>query len=360
MSAQTRKHTHRYIDPISQIWINCAARIGFEVVRTEQAYAYSNGQGRIFIGTDSELDPDDNLAQMILHELCHALIEGEEGEKKADWGLDNTRMGYPWREHACLRLQAWIADTVGLRGFLAPTTDFRESFYNKLLSDPFYASPDMGGRQERSCVAARVGVWRSKQSRFYIPLNEALATTAHIAELVQLSEPAFTESVTRYELPSLWETTRPPYKRHPMGLAMEHPQNYSCNDCAWISTQGQISRCKHNPKQRIPDSAKACAFFEPERELNCQTCGACCREAFDSVEIGRRDPFTKLHPELILTRDTHLKLKRSNKRCEALSGNGREDPFSCMVYQTRPKTCRDFTKGSKNCLGARQRVGLSL
>jgi hypothetical protein len=27
---------------------------------------------------------------MVLHELCHALVEGEAGRRRPDWGLDNT------------------------------------------------------------------------------------------------------------------------------------------------------------------------------------------------------------------------------------------------------------------------------
>ena len=33
------------------------------------------------------LDEDDSLAQIVLHELCHALVEGPESLTKEDWGL---------------------------------------------------------------------------------------------------------------------------------------------------------------------------------------------------------------------------------------------------------------------------------
>lgn len=34
-------------------------------------------------------------------------------------------------------------------------------------------------------------------------------------------------------------------------------------------------------------------------------------------------------------------------------------PFTCAIYEDRPRTCRDFTILSQNCLDARRTVGLS-
>jgi hypothetical protein len=34
--------------------------------------------------------------------------------------------------------------------------------------------------------------------------------------------------------------------------------------------------------------------------------------------------------------------------------------FHCVIYDDRPRTCRDFTLGSEHCLTARRRVGLTL
>jgi hypothetical protein len=34
--------------------------------------------------------------------------------------------------------------------------------------------------------------------------------------------------------------------------------------------------------------------------------------------------------------------------------------FRCVIYDDRPRTCREFTLGSEHCLTARRRVGLSL
>ena len=73
-----RDITHRYIDPLAQIWLSAAQRIGLSVRRTPDAYAATDGKGSLAIATDENLDADDSLAQMIFHELCHSLVEGEE------------------------------------------------------------------------------------------------------------------------------------------------------------------------------------------------------------------------------------------------------------------------------------------
>src|SRR5690606_19417193 len=98
-------------------------------------FASTDGRRRIVLGAPQTLDADDSLAQMILHELCHALVEGEEALDRPDWGLDNrTDRDLP-RERACLRLQAALAAEHGLRTFLAPTTDHRP-FYDSLPQAP--------------------------------------------------------------------------------------------------------------------------------------------------------------------------------------------------------------------------------
>ena len=67
------------------VWTACAEAVGFRSVRTPDAYASTDGKGRLFIAVDGMFDPDDSLAQMIFHELWHALVEGEDGEKNEDW-----------------------------------------------------------------------------------------------------------------------------------------------------------------------------------------------------------------------------------------------------------------------------------
>ncbi|MEM7436592.1 MAG: YkgJ family cysteine cluster protein, partial [Myxococcota bacterium] len=123
-----REPTHLYLDPLDAIWLTTAHRIGFRVERSSEAYASTDGQGVMVIGTPDTLDPDDCLAQMILHELCHSLVEGAASLALPDFGLDNETNQHDVREHACLRLQASLTAPHGLRAALAPTTDFRDYY----------------------------------------------------------------------------------------------------------------------------------------------------------------------------------------------------------------------------------------
>jgi Fe-S-cluster containining protein len=114
---------------------------------------------------------------------------------------------------------------------------------------------------------------------------------------------------------------------------------------------------------KIDDAWPGCERFEAA--LDCQTCGACCRAAYHSVEVSRRDPVVKKHPTYVVDRTTYLEIVRSGDRCGALTGGevdaaGRSTRYACVIYDDRPKTCRDFTLGSEHCLTARRRVGLSL
>jgi hypothetical protein len=278
---------------------------------------------------------------------------------------------HPWREHACLRLQAWLAGSVGLREFFAPTTDFRESFWASLPADPFAATPEQGGRLERSCVAARRGAWRSAQPRWAPHLARALEASASIADSVAWAQLTGTgdrasESASagsRAALPSLWTTAGPRPPIHPAGHAPIAGclAGQSCSDCAWSFTFRAALRCRHAPARRLPESAPACTRYEPAAELSCRTCGACCREAYDAVEISAREPVLRSHPDWVLRDGHRLKLKRSGDRCTALEGEPSQGrPFACAIYPQRPRTCRDFAQGGANCLEARRKVGLSL
>jgi hypothetical protein len=358
MTEFLRRPRHRYEDPLARVWIACAERVGFRIERSPDAYASTDGRGTILIATDELFDPDDCVAQMILHELCHALVEGDGGEQRVDWGLGYRIGGDPWREHACLRLQAWLADSVGLRDFFAPTTDFRVTFWDSLPADPFAAPLEKGGRRERSCVAGRRAAWRASQPRWAGPLRDALAASAAIAAVVPRQDRKAPEG-----LPSLWTAAADPPAPHPAGHApvAAYHAGRACADCAWCFSLRGGRRCRHALAIRLPDDAPACTRFEPAAGMDCQTCGACCREAYDSVEISAREPVNKRHPELVSIQATYRKLRREGDRCAALSG-GRtpQEAYACAIYEDRPRTCREFALGSGHCLEARRRVGLSL
>ena len=173
-----RKPQHTYLDPLDAIWLTVAARIGFRVERSAEVYASTDGKGVMTIGAPSTLDPDDCLAQMILHELCHSLIEGAESLGVADFGLDNESERDVTREHACLRLQASLTEKYGLRQALAPTTDFR-SYYDELPEDPFADEGDP------ATEAAKLGAARSEEAPWAPHLGEGLEATARILDVAR-------------------------------------------------------------------------------------------------------------------------------------------------------------------------------
>lgn len=329
--------THRYEDPLDRIWLTAAARVGLRIARSAEVYASTDGRGTLTLGTDETLDADDCLGQMIFHELCHSLVQGVESFEVPDWGLDNeTDRDLP-REHACLRLQALLSGRYGLRSMLAPTTDHR-AFYDALPADPLEGD-------DPSVPLARAAASRVERSPWSPHLPAALEATASIAEaLAGHGEPG-----------SLWECAAPRPPKHPSGLpAHPAPAERTCADCAW-SRPGRVRlRCRQ-AERSVEPSWPGCERFEPA--FDCQDCAACCREAYDLVELGPREPFVRQHPELVHRVDGRLVLPRPGGHCLALDGVG---PYACRHYDERPRTCRDLERGSDNCRDARRRLGLSL
>ncbi len=349
---------HRYLDPLEQIWLTCAGGIGLSVVRSAEVYASTDGKGTLTIGTGETLDPDDNLAQMIFHELCHALIAGPEGFSLPDWGLDNTcaRAGDYACEHGCLRLQAVLAGEYGLRRFFAPTTDFR-AFYDQLGADPLLP------RHEPSVVLALRGLRFADKEPWAPHLRRALAATAAVAREVVRFAP------DGAELPTLWQLVEPAPERHQVGFGVavdDDDDERHCGNCAWRYQGGRgraVDRCRQADGARVAPSWRACDRWEGA--LDCQDCGACCRAAYDSVTVSRRDPVVRAHPDIIVDRGTYLELKRTgDNRCTALSGgtwgdDGEWRRYRCDIYDDRPRPCREFERGGPHCLNARRRVGHS-
>ncbi|HEY4245073.1 MAG TPA: YkgJ family cysteine cluster protein [Kofleriaceae bacterium] len=334
----SRDIAHRYVDPLAQVWLGAARRIGLRVVRTPDAYAATDGAGTLAIALDDALDPDDSLAQMIFHELCHSLVEGEASFARADWGMDNTGPDHDWREHACLRVQWLLAGRHGLRGVFAPTTDFR-AFWDSLSGDV------LADRTDPSVQAAIHGIRRAALPPWAPALGDALAASARIA-----SDAAAFAAPGADPLRSLWLRVEPTPALHPSGLPLGGASG-TCSSCAWRAG----TRCKQ-ASARVDESWPACERYEAA--LDCQTCGACCREAYHSVEVSRRDPAVKAQPDFIVDRGTYLEIRRKGDRCSALDGD--RGHYTCVIYPDRPRTCRDFTLGSSHCLTARRRVGLSL
>ncbi len=178
-----REISSTYQDPLELIWICTAKGLGIKIERDSTVFAAWDGAGVLRIGTPETLDPDDSLAQMILHELCHALVEGPDAFHLPDWGLDITNPAHRVHEYACLRLQASLADRYGLRRFFAATTNAR-SYYDSISDDPLEDTDD-------PAVRLAVPGWeRSRSGPWSKPIDRALQMTAQIAGMLRELAPA--------------------------------------------------------------------------------------------------------------------------------------------------------------------------
>lgn len=175
-----REVRHRYVDPLDAVWLAVARAFGLRVDRSAEVYASTDGRGSLVLGAPSTLDADDCLAQMVFHELCHAAVQAPEGLTEPDWGLDNESARDVVREHACLRLQAFVAGRHGLRAVLAPTTDFR-AFYDGLPEHPLE-----GGSED--AALAREALARIEAPPFAPHVERGLAHTAAILAIVADAE----------------------------------------------------------------------------------------------------------------------------------------------------------------------------
>jgi len=272
---------------------------------------------------------------MIFHELCHSMIQGPDSVTLPDWGLNEVQETRgPLLEHACLRLQALLSRPYGLHLVLAPTTDFRE-FYDALPENPL-------GDDESSRLARQAS---QRVNRFpWAPhVETALRATEAIVRATASSSPGRN---------SVFSRLAPRVERHVAGFPLG--SGGSCGTCTWRSANGKCLQAN----VRVDGSLPSCERWEAAG-LDCQQCGACCREGYDTVEIGPRDPVRKAHPDLVVLRHGRPGIARDGVRCAALTGGTATQPYSCRIYADRPKPCRDLPVGSTNCLIARRRVGLS-
>jgi hypothetical protein len=322
-------------DAVDEIWRLAAAEVGFRVARTHDAYATSDGRGVIAIGADETLDRDDAFGQLVFHELCHAVTEGEGALARPDWGLDNVD-AHVVREHACLRVQAALADRHGLRAAMQPTTVYR-AYYLALPQDP------LGAAADAAVAIAAAAVARFDRSHWRAPVERALAASA--------------AAVLPQGLP------------HPLGFPLG-PAGETCGSCAWLYVGGRggpVARCRQTARA-VGDGARtapehpACARWE--RPVDCRTCGACCREAYHSVTVSVRDPVVWQEPDLIVRNGHRFEIRRDGPRCAALevrpAGASGPTGYTCTIYDHRPHACREFTANGRHCLEARRRVGLSV
>lgn len=335
---------HRYDDPVDAVWVALLAELGFELHRDDGAYASFDGDRTLTIATPATLDADDCLAQMILHELCHAMVAGDRGRAALDWGLDNTSARDLVAEHATHRLQAALADRHGLRGLLAVTTDWRP-YWDALPADPLADDDADAGAIERARRAAMTG----RRWGWLPRIDAALARTAAVAGAVRA---VAAES-------SLWALTRP---LHVLGTPrLAGRDGARCGDCAWQHRDGpgDAPRCRQHGDRALPSlDEPACERFEPTFDRDeCARCGACCRQAFHLVPVDEDAPLVSAHPELVAADDHGLHVPRPGGFCAALEAPCA--PYRCRVYPLRPTSCDDFEVAGASCLDARQRLGLS-
>jgi hypothetical protein len=116
--------------------VAAAAEFGLRVERAAGSWvSYRAAQRAIVVAPDQELDPDDCLLQIVLHELCHWMVQGPAAVAYDDWGLDNQTADDEACEHAALMLQRTLLAPRALVDVLEPTTEFR-AYYRELGFDP--------------------------------------------------------------------------------------------------------------------------------------------------------------------------------------------------------------------------------
>lgn len=331
---ESNKRTNMFRDPLDLVWTAAAAALGITLERDDEVYASWDGATTLKVCPESAYDPDDSLAQLVLHEICHALVQGPAARSVIDWGLfDLGDEAVAVAEHACHRLQAALLDLYGLRGLLAVTTDWRP-YWDALPADPLADGDDPAIAVARAAWPEAVrGPWSG-------PLARALTATADLADATRpFAEPD-----------SLWAATVP---RTPAGVA-RGPQGATCGGCTWRDGD----RCRALDDRPVDPSWPACLRFEsPLTVDDCRACGACCREGFHMVGVDDDEPFVAAHPDWV-RRDAHgAHVPRDGGGCIALAAN--EPPYTCRAYGIRPAACADFEIAGDHCLTARRRVGLS-
>jgi len=95
--------------------------------------------------------------------------------------------------------------------------------------------------------------------------------------------------------------------------------------------------------------------------FDCTRCGACCRcfPIFASSTDAKRAPRIKKEAKQLAE---HLKTKDKAFQLFPLpfyeSCAFLKNDQLCSIYETRPEVCRTFEAGSKQCIEARERVGI--
>jgi len=191
----------RYVDPVELIWLSTAKELGLTIRRNPSIFSATDGTGLLELGPREDLDPDDTLGQMVLHELCHWITNGLLSFEDRDWGFPLDIALDP-REHACLRLQAWLTGRYGLRRVLAPTSDFR-AYYDNIPVDPLQPVEDSSWEKE-VCRLAAEAIARAQGEPWAGPVDRALDATRQVGCCVSPFLEIYATEVDGDSLPSLW------------------------------------------------------------------------------------------------------------------------------------------------------------
>jgi len=194
---QPRKPTHRYADPLDLIWLRAAREIGWAVERSDDVYASYDGKGVLTLCREKDFDPDDCLAQYILHEICHAFVAGPDKLLLPNFGLDNRSERDLVLEQATHRVQAELTRRHGLRGMLRPNSEYRP-YFDALPELPLVDDGDP------SVPIAQAAMERALHGPWAATITGALEATAAVVEAEVAFAPA--DNV-------LWRNGRPSEQR---------------------------------------------------------------------------------------------------------------------------------------------------
>jgi len=195
----------RYRDPLDVIWLVTARRLGLTIRRSGEVYASTDGKGLLTLSDAQGFDPDDTLAQMVLHEVCHWVINGEASYHQPDWGFE-LDWKVDWREYATQRLQAAWADRHGLRVFFGSTGTYR-SYYDRLGEDPMMPL-DTSEEEAYICAQVRAALVRALGPPWGDPVEEALKATSQLKGVLSSFLNDYGSDQEGDTLPCLWGAAR--------------------------------------------------------------------------------------------------------------------------------------------------------
>ena len=144
-------------DPLDVVWLATARRLGLRVGRSSDCYAATDGTGALALGSADTLDADDCLAQMVLHEICHWLVQGPGAIAEPDWGLDNASSRDLAREFAALSRSSDAFDPT--RAAAGARADDRASHVLRCVASRTHCLP------KRICPSCLPGLRKSKTNR---------------------------------------------------------------------------------------------------------------------------------------------------------------------------------------------------